>query len=397
MIYISWIILFAICHLLSKCICDAASNAERNAFEQSLYLSQKRLNPIHKRDARIICDTFYNSILSQNRYLRGHILIIKALEACATLRDVPLAQMIWKHITTDKRCANPNPTQLLYSKMLKVYTLARDSFDFKSNAESLFDEWKHKYLYVPKSLQGGLKMPINEPVIINQMLKMIPNLGGQGRSHQYYLKAMIELDICPDEHTAEIMRDNPPRSGDVVGLILVAKNVNIANWIINEWCTISEDSTLRQFLGTLRLKIENNIFPDIHTMILLNTPEFRWNLWYIGTDVCMELMLLSNTIEMAEFLLERWLYPLIGSKINFLKWDEENGKVISNHIRSLDELAYFRLFFFHPGVTYNAVSGRNLIRNEEYHNPSDVNAGYHDINLHQLTKLLDNIRSSNTK
>ena len=322
----------------------------------------KSLDAWDPRDAERICYHFDHEIMQKQIYLPRHNVIIPVLESCATLGGSVFARQVWDYITIKQMCDIPKPTQLLYSKMLKVYASVGDL----RNADSLFDQWQYEYLTDPQSLQGGLvHLSLDEPVIPNQMLRLVTTIdseyGVTTKNYLYYLEAMVTLDICPDRNTKEIMKSQQLCIHEVMELVFMAKSVKVGKWLLDKWAKRCEYQRLEDaFLTVFTERIERDWIPETATLELFRSPECSLYWAYDDIELCKGMIKMTKSIGMAEFLMEYWLYPLIKGKDKFIEWDRENGEEVSSHIKKLDPFAGFRLYWLYPKYL-NESDGRVVV------------------------------------
>ena len=348
----------------------SSQTSQTPSAESMYYTHYTSLNSDKPKQARKICDHFSN-VMHDRLYLQNHRLIQPVLHACNTLKAVKFAEQVWDYITIERMCRVRKPTQLLYSKMLQVYASSGDTI----NAEALFNKWQYEYQIDPKSLQGHLHKPVNEPVIINQILRLITGHGSiekKTRGYMFYLEAMLELDICPDRNTKDIMDPNnkastikhPLNTCEVTMLLMNAKSGNVAEWIMKNWVAVAPGylSFEAHFMHQLNTRIENDILPEVATMEILRNPRMRLYPQFLNNKLCIEALMRSKSVKILEFLLDHWLFPLIG-RMNFVEWDKKYDNKVSNHIKKLDPsgVTYFRLQYLSPSTQLIDL-GYNLTR-----------------------------------
>ena len=159
--------------------------------EKTYYFLYVRKNLKIPEEAEWITHHFDINIIAKGMQLSGHRLIGFVLDSCAMLRRIGFAEVVWNYITKDQKCDIAKPNQLLYSKMMRVYRRhARKSI-------ILLDEWMEQYRTDPVALKGHLcNLDLESPVILNQMMRCLVEVGGARSQIIYYFVKMIDLDIC---------------------------------------------------------------------------------------------------------------------------------------------------------------------------------------------------------
>ena len=194
--------------------------------------------------------------MQNNKSLKGHKLnfVLDAIDA-APDSYIPFADDIWEYV--QKFGVKPN--QVAYSKYMKI--LSRRGHIQLEKAGKLVAEWMHEYQTNPETLRGKLTvLDINGPVIINQMMRAIALWSGRfgpwPRGHDapitnvlshesvhsallYYFGCLMELDICPDKNTLEILwgwnKSNRFITSDVcVLLVAKAKSLRVIDCILHQ-------------------------------------------------------------------------------------------------------------------------------------------------------------------
>lgn len=211
----------------------------------------------HQDTPSKVLDSFRKDVMDKSLVLTKEILIGPAFDACANLRSAAFAGEIWNYITAQKGYQS-KPSQFLYSKMMRTLRSNQRRGGRKAGrkqylsdarlrkAVEITDEWIIEYKTDPMPLKAHLTHHhLDDPVILNQMLRIIiDSMGGVQSDSAYimlqshaihYFQKMIELNIIPDDNSYSLIKNRKLGISptDCIGFIEKSRTLVIVHNLID--------------------------------------------------------------------------------------------------------------------------------------------------------------------
>eukprot|EP01084_Bolivina_argentea_P004071 7713_1 len=244
--------------------------------------------------------SFQHEVMTPRIVLTSHTVILAVLDACKLSRDTQFAAKVWDYAITSDTCSL-QPTQMLYSKMLAVYGSAMRTGRYSlsmgdlNNVINITNSWIYQYQHNKKTLQSEIKLPVDEPVILNQIMKIIWHLSSgkipwktKLNKLKKYLSIMITLQITPDNSTLLILKKSKLyhviSPENCIDLVELSKHLNIANFVIkNLLLKVISPKNLDDFDSENEYRISSHLkklrhcveMSTVLSTVLQNCPEYN--------------------------------------------------------------------------------------------------------------------------